>query len=329
MSNDVFIWLEQANGEITTSAWEIFGLARNIVDALGGQLSAIILGDTENLNVLANQAIYYGAARTFVANDATLKTFRSAPYAAIITKLTQEYKPAVILLAATSAGLELAPYLAAKLNTGLASDCIDVMVENGNLVVTRPVLSGNLIAKVVFKKTYPQIVTVRRHVFPVPPKDTSRSGKIISVEPILSEDNIIIKVEDFEAALETINLTDANIVVAGGRGIGGPDGFKILKDLADVLGGAIAASRAAVDAGWVPYAYQVGQSGKVVQPDLYIACGISGAIQHLAGMKTSKTIIAINKDPEAPIFNYAHYGIVGDLFEVVPALTKELHKRLK
>jgi electron transfer flavoprotein alpha subunit len=326
MSNDVFVWIEQANGVADSISWETLGAARRVADTLGGKLAAAALG--ENVGELAQQAIQYGADSVFVADDASLKHFRLEPYVAVLTKLAREHQPAAILMGASNAGLELSAYVAAKLGVGLAADGIDLKVEDGHLVVTRPVLVGNVIAKVVFGQARPQIVSLRRRVFPAPALDGSRSGEVIAVAPVLAESDIATKVEGFEAATSEVSLTDAKIIVSGGRGVGGPEGFAPVKALAEALGGAMGASRAAVDAGWVPYAHQVGQTGKTVQPDLYIACGISGAIQHLAGMKTAKLIVAINKDAEAPIFKYAHYGIVGDLFQYLPALTEEFKKRL-
>ncbi len=326
MSNHVFVWIEQANGIADSISWETLGAARRVTDELGGKLAALVLGD--NVGELAQQAIQYGADSALVANDATLKHFRLEPYAAVLTKLAQEHQPVAILMGASNAGLELSAYVAAKLGVGLAADGIDLSVEGGRLMVTRPVLVGNVIAKVVFGQAHPQIVSLRRRVFPAPALDASRSGEVTAVAPVLAEAEIATKVEGFEAATSEVSLTDAKIIVSGGRGVGGPEGFAPVKALAEALGGAMGASRAAVDAGWVPYAHQVGQTGKTVQPDLYIACGISGAIQHLAGMKTAKLIVAINKDAEAPIFKYAHYGIVGDLFQYLPALTEEFKKRL-
>jgi electron transfer flavoprotein alpha subunit len=326
MSNTVFVWIDQAGGEADPIAWEALGAARNVANDLGGQLVAIVLG--ENVDLLAEQAIQYGADSALLANDATLKSFRLEPYAAVISKMAQEQEPAAIVMGTSNAGLELAPYVAAKLGVGLAPDCTDLAVENDALVATRPALIGNVIAKIVFGQARPQIVSLRRRVFPMPEKDTSRSGQIIKINAVMSEADIPTKVEGFEVAAGEVSLTDANIVVSGGRGVGGPEGFAPIKELADALGGAMGASRAAVDAGWIPYAHQVGQTGKTVQPDLYIACGISGAIQHLAGMKTSKLIVVVNKDREAPIFKYAHYGIVGDLFDYVPALADEFKKRM-
>lgn len=326
MSNNVFVWIEQVNGNADSISWETLGAARQVANDLGGQLVALVLG--ENVGDLTKQAIQYGADNALVADDATLKHFRLEPYAALITKLAQEHQPAAILLGASNAGLELAAYVAAKLGVGLAADAIELSVENGALQVTRPVLVGNVMAKVVFGPARPQIASLRRRVFPMPAPDANRSGQITSVVPVMAEADIATKVEGIEAASNEVSLTDAKIIVSGGRGVGGPEGFAPVKALAEALGGAMGASRATVDAGWIPYAHQVGQTGKTVQPDLYIACGISGAIQHLAGMKTSKLIVAINKDADAPIFKYAHYGIVGDLFQYLPALTEEFKKRL-
>jgi electron transfer flavoprotein alpha subunit len=326
MSNNVFVWIDQVNGEADPIGWETLGAGRGVAAALGGQLVAVVLGD--NVNGLAEQAIHYGADSAFVANDATLKTFRLEPYAAVLVKLAQEHEPAALLLGANNSGLELSAYVAAKLGVGLAADCTELGVQNGSLVATRPALIGNVIAGLNFGDARPHMATLRRRVQPIPEVDTSRSGEITAMEAVLAEADIPTKVEGFEATAGQVSLTDANIVVSGGRGVGGPEGFAPIKALAESLGAAMGASRAAVDAGWIPYAHQVGQTGKTVQPDLYIACGISGAIQHLAGMKTSKLIVVVNKDAEAPIFKYAHYGIVGDLFDYVPALAEEFKKRL-
>jgi electron transfer flavoprotein alpha subunit len=322
MSNNIFVWIEQYD----TIAWEALGAARIIADQLGVQVVALVLG--EQVGDLAEAAIHYGADSAFVADDPTLKTFRLEPYAAVITQVAREHEPVALILGASSAGLELSAYVAAQLGVGLAPDCTTLAVDNGTLLATRQVLAGNLMVRVEFGEARPQIATVRRRIFPLPEPDAARSGEITSVAVVLAEDDIPTRVEGLTAGSEKVSLTDATIIVSGGRGVGGPEGFAPVQELADVLGGALGASRVAVDSGWIPYAHQVGQTGKTVQPDLYIACGISGAIQHLAGMKTSKVIVAINKDPDAPIFKFAHYGIVGDLFEVVPTLTKELKNRL-
>ena len=327
MSNNVFVWIEQANGEATPIAWEALGAARKVADDSGRQLVAIVLG--ENVDRLAEQAIQYGADSTFVADDATLKSFRLEPYAAVIVKLAQAHEPEAFVMGASNTGLELSAYVAAKLGAGLASDCINLAVEDGSLVATRPALIGNLVARVTFGEARPQVVTVCHRAFPIPDMDTNRSGEIIAVDAVMTEADILTKIEGLEASAGEVSLTDARVVVSGGRGVGGPDGFAPIRALTEALDGAMGASRATVDAGWIPYPHQVGQTGKTVQPDLYIACGISGAIQHLAGMKTARLIVAINKDPDAPIFKYAHYGIVGDLFQYVPALTEAFKKRLR
>jgi electron transfer flavoprotein alpha subunit len=326
MANDVFVWIEQSSGKVDSIAWEMVGAARMVADALSGRVTACVLGD--GVDDLAREAIQRGADAALLVNDATLATYRLEPYAACLVRLAQEHRPGVFLIGASSRGRELAPYVAAKLEVGLAADCVEIGVENGSLVITRPALAGNVVARVGYANKRPQMASLRRRVFAAPEPDTARSGEVSIASAVLSEKDIPTQVVEFIAQEGQVNLTDATIVVSGGRGVGGPDGFEPVRELADVLGAAMGASRAAVDAGWIPYSYQVGQTGKTVQPDLYIAAGISGAIQHLAGMKTSKVIVAINKDAEAPIFKVATYGVVGDLFKVVPALTQEFRKRL-
>jgi len=218
-----------------------------------------------------------------------------------------------------------------SVDAGLTADCTGLAIdpETQNLLQTRPAFGGNIMATIICPNHRPQMATVRHRVFEMPAPNTSRIGEIIHANAILPEEKIASKVIDFIREEGEVNLADANIIVSGGRGVGGPEGFGPVKALADVLGGALGASRSAVDAGWIPYAHQVGQTGRTVRPDLYIACGISGAIQHLAGMQTSRVIVAINKDPEAPIFKVASYGIVGDVSQIVPALTEHFRKRLR
>jgi len=326
MANDVFIWLEQSSGSADPIAWEMIGAGRQVAGALGGQVTVCILGD--GVDGLAQEAIQRGADVAILVNDATLADYRLEAYAATLVKLVQDHQPAVFLMGASSRGRELAPYLAAKLGVGLAADCTEVGVDGTSLVATRPALAGNVNAQITYGDARPQMATLRRRVFlPLEP-DAGRSGQVVTAGAVLAEDDIPTKVVEFVTQEGEVSLTDANIIVSGGRGVGGPAGFEPVLALANVLGGAMGASRAAVDAGWIPYAHQVGQTGKTVQPDLYIAVGISGAIQHLAGMKTAKVIVAINKDPEAPIFKVASFGVVGDLFKIVPALTEEFKKRL-
>ena len=326
MANSVFVWIEQSGGLADSIAWEMIGAGRQVAGALGSQVTACVLGD--GVDNLAQEAVQRGADSAILVNDATLATYRLEPYAVSLAQLAQEHQPVVFLIGASSRGRELAPYVAARLGVGLAADCVEIGVEDGSLIATRPALAGNVVARMSYIGAHPHMATLRRRVFPPADRDVNRSGQISTAAPALAEENIPTKVVEFIHQEGKVSLTDANIVVSGGRGVGGPDGFGPVRELANVLGAALGASRAAVDANWIPYAHQVGQTGKTVQPDLYIAIGISGAIQHLAGMKTSKVIVAINKDPEAPIFKLATYGVVGDLFEVVPAITEEFRKRL-
>jgi electron transfer flavoprotein alpha subunit len=326
MANDVFVWIDQSAGTADSIAWEMIGAGRQIADVLGGQVTACVLG--EGVDGLAQEAIQRGADTSILVNDGTLATYRLEAYAATLVELAQEHQPAVFLMGASSRGRELAPYVAARLGVGLAADCMEIAVENGSLVATRPALAGNVITKITYADARPQMATLRRRVFAPLDPDAARSGQVITAGAVLSEEDIPTKVVEFVTQAGEVNLTDANIIVSGGRGVAGPEGFEPVRALAETLGGALGASRAAVDANWIPYAHQVGQTGKTVQPDLYIAAGISGAIQHMAGMKTSKVIVAINKDAEAPIFKVATYGVVGDLFKILPALTEEFKKRL-
>jgi electron transfer flavoprotein alpha subunit len=322
----VWVWIEQYQGEVANPSWEAMGAARSIAAAYGGQVTACLFG--QEIEGLAQAIIHHGADRVLLADDATLADFRVEPYAALLAQLASGYQPAAILLGATTRGRELAPSVAVDLETGAIADVTGLELEDGNIVATRPIYAGKLLSKCVIPERRPQIITLRARAFPRPEPDPGRSGEVVQVTLALTEDQIKNKVTGLEAAEGQVSLADAAIIVSGGRGVNGLEGFAPVRELAQVLGGAMGASRAAVDAGWIPYAHQVGQTGKTVSPDLYIACGISGAIQHQAGMRTSKVIVAINKDPEAPIFKLAHYGIVGDLFKVVPALTAAFKERL-
>ena len=244
--------------------------------------------------------------------------------------LVREYKPEIFLLGASSRGRDLAGSIASVLYTGLTADCtgLDIDSETGLLLQTRPAFGGNIMATIICPNHRPQMATVRHRVFEMPVADPRRQGQVIAVKAALSPEQITTKVVDFILEKDEVNLADARVIVSGGHGVGGPAGFETLRKLADALGGAVGSSRSAVDAGWISYAHQVGQTGRTVRPDLYIACGISGQIQHLAGMKTSRVIVAINTNPDAPIFTIANYGIVGDLFQVVPALTEQFKKKL-
>ncbi len=326
MSNDIFVWVEQFHGQVALPSWEAIGTARRLSETLGGQVYACVFG--HDVAALAQEAISYGADKVLLADDATLDDFRLEPYAALLTKLAQEYQPQVIVIGATLRGRDLGPAVAVDLQSGCVADCTTLDFVDGKLVATRPIYAGKLLSTCTIPERSPAVFTTRARAFPKPDPDPARSGEVIAVEPALQEDEIVCKVTGFLETEGGVNLTDASIIVSGGRGVGSPDGFAPVVELAETLNAAVGASRAAVDAGWIPYEHQVGQTGKTVSPDLYVACGISGAIQHQAGMRTSKVIVAINKDPEAPIFQLAHYGIVGDLFKVVPALTEALKERL-
>ncbi|HQE64017.1 MAG TPA: electron transfer flavoprotein subunit alpha, partial [Candidatus Saccharicenans sp.] len=324
----VWVWVEQYNHQAGSISWEMMGEGRKLADRRGTTLSACVLG--YQAEPIARQAIAYGADRVFLVDDPTLEVYRTDPYARILVELVRKYKPEIFLLGASTRGRDLAGAVATYIYTGLTADCTGLEIEEGTnlLLQIRPAFGGNIMATIKCPDHRPQMATVRHHVFEMPVPDESREGQIIRETPVLPEDRIASKVLDLIVEKNEVNLADAKIIVSGGRGLKGPEGFTILHELADVLGGAVGASRAAVDAGWISYAHQVGQTGRTVRPDLYIACGISGAIQHQAGMRTSKVIVAINKDPEAPIFQIADYGIVGDLFTVVPALTRALKRRL-
>ena len=325
MSNHIFVWVEQFKGKAASASWEAIGLARTLADGLGGHVMACVLG--MEVSGLAQEAIALGADQVFVCDDATVDDYRPEPYIAVLAKLVKENDPAAILMPASARGRDLAGGLAAELGIGVIADCTGVKLEGDKFAVTRPVYAGKLLTDVT-AAAKPVIITTRSRAFPKPEPNASRTGQVTNVAPALAEDAIASKVTEWVVEEGKVNLADARIIVSGGRGVGGPDGFKPVRDLAVVLGAAVGASRAAVDAGWIPYAHQVGQTGKTVSPDLYIACGISGAIQHQAGMRTAKCIVAINKDPEAPIYKLARYGAVGDLFQIVPALAEEMKKRL-
>lgn len=324
----VWVWVEQFNGRARSISWEMLGQGRRLADLRHTDLTACVLGhDVEHI---AREAVRFGADRVFRADNAVLSVYRTAPYARILVDLVRRFKPEIFLLGASSRGRDLAGSVAAEIYTGLTADCtgLDIDPESGILHQTRPAFGGNIMATIICPNHRPQMSTVRHHVFEMPLADKGREGRIIPVDAGLNEEQVPTKVVEFILEKEEVNVADARIIVSGGRGVGGPKGFEAIRRLAEVLGGAVGASRAAVDAGWISYAHQVGQTGRTVRPDLYIACGISGSVQHLAGMKTAKVIVAIDKNPAARIFDIADYGIVGDLFQVVPALTEQFRAKL-
>ncbi len=320
----VLVWIDQFRGRVQPASWETLGLARTLAE--DGRVVAVVIG--EGVENVAQDAIAYGADAVLLYDDPLYRDFRFETYNAALKDATTSENPVLVLFPATTRGRDLSASFACTMDLGLAPDAQAVQVEEGRVVVKRPVYSGNMIATVVVETT-PAVVSLRPRTAPMPEKDASRSGEVVKKGAVIDGSQVKTQVVGFEEKeAGEVSLTDARIIVSGGRGVKGPEGFEPLRELARVLGAAIGASRAAVDAGWISYDHQVGQTGKTVRPDVYIACGISGAIQHQAGMRESKIIVAINKDPEAPIFQIADYGIVDDLFKIVPALTKEARKRL-
>jgi electron transfer flavoprotein alpha subunit len=343
--NKIWVYIDQFKGQALPTSWETIGAGKTLVGQLGGGITALVFG--KDVEAVATQAFQYGADEVLLADDPSLDDYRTEPYTALLSKLAGASSPEVILFPTTTRGRELAAMAAIDLNTGVLPDVTALEIKDGGILATRPVYAGKVMSKVVCK-TRPQLVTLRGRAFAKPALDASRSGTLTRVTPVMAEADIPTKVETYIKGEAGVSLIDASVIVSGGRGVSNnpsltppagldekqaeiwraQQGFKLIGDLAQVLHAAVGASRAAVDAGYVPYSHQVGQTGKVVSPDLYIACGISGAIQHQAGMRTSKVIVAINRDAEAPIFKLARFGVVGDLYAIVPALTEALRKRL-
>ena len=324
MANNVLVFAEQRDGILKKVAYELLSAGAKLAADLGGSVEAALLGS--GLDGLPEMLAQYGATKVYVADDPALSLYASEAYTDTLAALVAKAEPAVMLLGGTAMGKDLGPRLAACLEVGLASDCTALEIDGGQLLATRPIFAGKALAQVKLNSN-PQMATVRPNVLPVQEPDPDASAAVEPIGAVTAQ--VRAKVVDIVGAGEgEIDVAEADIIVSGGRGVGGPDGFEPIRSLAKTLGAAVGASRAAVDAGWIEHAHQVGQTGKTVTPNLYIALGISGAIQHLAGMKTSKVIVAINKDPEAPIFKLANYGIVGDLFQVVPAMEEEFKKVL-
>ena len=325
MAEGVFTIAEQRDGEIRKISYELVSEGRRLADTLGQKVTALLIGS--EIKEKASTLGHYGADKVLVADDPRLKTYTTDAYVSVIAALAKAEKPAIILLGASVQGKDLAARLSARLEVGMAQDCTSFSLENGNLVAIRPIYAGKAYAKVGFSNSEPQMATARPNVLSMNEPDPSRSCEIVDAQFSLDDNALKTKVvEVLRDESGKVDLTEADKIVSGGRGMKGPENYNILEKLAAVIGATVGASRSAVDAGWRPHTDQVGQTGKVVSPNLYIACGISGAIQHLAGMSTSKVIVAINKDPDAPIFQRADYGIVEDLFKVVPALTEEIKK---
>ena len=324
----VWVFAEFRNGRVAPVTIELLGAGRTLADTRGVKLAAVLFGD--NLGTIANDLIAHGADTVYVAEDPAFAHFTDDTYGNVLTDLIREHQPEIVLAGATAIGRSVIPRVATVLGAGLTADCTDLAIreEDGALLQTRPAFGGNIMATIVCPDTRPQMATVRPLVMKPIARDDARQGEIVVVAPSAERLQTRVKViESVIAESEQANITESEIVVAGGRGLDGEKGFQMVKELADALGGAVGASRAAVDSGWVGYPHQVGQTGKTVAPKLYVAAGISGAIQHVIGMQSAETIVAINKDPHAPIFDVATYGVVGDLFEILPKLTAKLNER--
>ncbi len=338
----VLVVIEHNGEKVSAGSLQLVGKGRELADALQEKLMAVVLGkDEEVLNKISKEVIECGTDEVYVIKDDELGEYRTLPYARAIVDLIREVKPEIVLYTASTTGRDLAPRIAARLRTGLTADCTNLMIENFEdpltkrvyekiLYQVRPAFGGNVIATIVSPNHYPQMATVRKDVFDMPKRDPQRQGVIKKITPEFKPEDFSIVIEDVvRGTKKIVDLKKCKIIVSGGRGLSkDPElGFKLIRELASILGAGVGASRGAVDNGWIDHAHQVGQTGQTVKPEVYIACGISGAVQHIAGMGKSKMIIAINKDPNAPIFKYADYGIVGDVFQVLPKMIERAKRK--
>lgn len=335
----VFIYAQQVDGEISPIAYELLGKAKDLAADLDTQVTAVLLGS--NIKGLAVSLAEYGADRVIVVDDPVLETYRTEPYAQALTAVINEYKPEIMLVGATAIGRDLGPRVSARVGTGLTADCTKLEIgdfplnplpnkeqKHNQLLMTRPAFGGNTIATIACPDNRPQMATVRPGVMQKIDPVKGAKAEVVEFNPELKENNCYVEILDIvKEVAEVADIQQAKILVSGGRGVGSKENFKILQDLADALGGTVSCSRAVVDNGWMPKDLQVGQTGKTVRPNVYFAIGISGAIQHTAGMEESDIIIAINKDESAPIFDVADYGIVGDLNKIVPLITEAVKAR--
>ncbi|SNS67221.1 electron transfer flavoprotein alpha subunit apoprotein [Anaerovirgula multivorans] len=323
----IWVFAEQRDGEIQKVSLELLGKGRELADILKTKLTAVLLGN--DVKKVANELIYYGADEVILVEDKLLNLYVTEPYTKVMTEIIEEKKPEIILLGATAIGRDLAPRVSARIHTGLTADCtsLEIEEETNNLLMTRPAFGGNLLATIICPDHRPQMSTVRPGVMIKLERDEKRGGEIVEYSSKLTPEDFNVEIiEVVKETKEKIKIEEAEILVSGGRGMGNKENFSILEELAKELGGVVSASRAVVDAGWIERDRQVGQTGKTVRPNLYIACGISGAIQHLAGMEESDLIIAVNKNASAPIFEIADLGIVGDINKVIPAVTEEIRQ---
>ena len=350
MSKDIYVVVEQRNGAIQKVGLKLIGEASKLAADLGEKVVAVLMG--YQITDKAEMLIHYGASTVLVLDEPVLENYTTEPYVKGIEYVIKNYEPNIVLFGASSIGRDMAPRIAGRIHTGLTADCTRLDVEvakyqeylrkatnvpeekiialdtsDRNLKMTRPAFGGNVMATIVCRNYRPQMATVRPGVMELAKKDASRTGEIIKVDAGLSMDDMNVELLSVvHSEKKIVDITDAKVLVSGGRGVGGSEGYEPLRELAAELGGEVSSSRIGVDSGWIEKSRQVGQTGKTVHPNLYIACGISGAIQHLAGMSGSDVVVAINKDPDAPIFDVADYGVVGNLFEVLPVLTEEIKK---
>ena len=332
----VFVFAQQVDNEISGIAFELIGKGKDLAKDLNTEVTAVLVGS--GVKGLADELAEYGADKVIVVDDPELKEYRTEPYTHALASVINEFKPEIFLIGATAIGRDLGPRVCARIHTGLTADCTQLEIgdfpinpvpgkeqKHNQLLMTRPAFGGNTIATIACPDFRPQMATVRPGVMQKLPKTAGAKANVVEYNPgFVPNNNYVEIMEVVKAVADTVDIMDAKILVSGGRGVGSPENFKILEDLAEVIGGTVSCSRAVVDAGWQPKALQVGQTGKTVRPNVYFAIGISGAIQHVAGMEESDIIIAINKDETAPIFDVADYGIVGDLNKVVPLLTEKL-----
>lgn len=324
----VWVFVQADGDSVHHVSLELVGEGRKLADELGTHLSCMVMGNG-NVEGMSDELSHYDVDRIYAVQHPVLGQYRTQAFVDTAASLIREYKPEIVLIGATSTGRDFAGGLATVLRTGLTADCtnLGIELETRSLLQTRPAFGGNIMATIKSSRTRPQMATVRPKVFAMPLRGEKRAVEVVKVTKELTEEAQRTRILEWIPVKEGVNIADANIIVSGGRGMGKPENFAMLQELADLLGGAVGASRAAVDAEWIDYSHQVGQTGRTVRPGIYIACGISGAVQHLAGMKTSDVIIAINRDPDAPIFGVATYGFVGDVMEIVPRMIAELKSR--
>ena len=332
----VFVFVQQVDNVISNIAFELIGKGKELAKDLGVEVTAVLVGS--DVKGLADQLAEYGADKVIVVDDPELKEYRTEPYTHAIASVIEEFKPEIFLIGATAIGRDLGPRVCARIHTGLTADCTKLDIgdfpmnpvpgretKHNQLLMTRPAFGGNTIATIACPDFRPQMATVRPGVMQKAPKEAGKKAVVTEFNPGFTKNNKYVDIlEVVKAVSNTVDIMDAKILVSGGRGVGSPENFKILDDLAEAIGGTVSCSRAVVDAGWKPKDLQVGQTGKTVRPNVYFAIGISGAIQHLAGMEESDIIVAINKDESAPIFDVADYGVVGDLNKIVPMLTEKI-----